>query len=264
MLPSVILRMSEFISNRKGEKISVLVERQPNHKGLAFVMHGLGGFKEQEHIIAIARAFNEAGYTVVRFDTTHAQGESDGALAEVTPTKSYEDLEDVIQWVGTQQWYQEPFSLSGYSLGGFCVAYYAENHPEKVKALILAAPAISGKFVASTRSREELERWQRRGYQEYESKSMPGVVKRVNWTFMADYQYYDLLLHVDRLIMPVLIIVGEHDVRTPPAHQRQLYDLLPGKKEMHVVKGAEHGFYQESERREVQSVLLDWLVHEAC
>jgi len=256
--------MPEFISNRKGQKIAVLVERQPDQKGLAFVMHGLGGFKEQEHIVAIAAAFREAGCTVVRFDTTHALGESDGALSEVTPTKSYEDLEDVIQWASSQSWYQEPFCLAGHSLGGFCVAYYAENHPEKVKALILVAPAISGKFVASTRSHDELEEWQRRGYQEYESKSMPGVVKRVNWTFMADYQRYDLLSHADRLTMLVLIIVGEHDVRTPPAHQRQLYDLLPGKKEMHVVKCAEHGFYQESERREVQSVLLDWLVHEAC
>lgn len=33
-----------FIENRKGEKISILVEKNDNQKGLAFVMHGLGGF----------------------------------------------------------------------------------------------------------------------------------------------------------------------------------------------------------------------------
>lgn len=39
------------IKNRKGQKIAVVVEKLEEQKGLAFVMHGLGGFKEQPHII---------------------------------------------------------------------------------------------------------------------------------------------------------------------------------------------------------------------
>ena len=46
-----------FIKNRKGLKISVLVETAENQKGLAFVMHGLGGFKEQAHLEMIADLF---------------------------------------------------------------------------------------------------------------------------------------------------------------------------------------------------------------
>ena len=36
-----------LIQNRKGQKIAVLLEKSLDQKGLAFVMHGLGGFKEQ-------------------------------------------------------------------------------------------------------------------------------------------------------------------------------------------------------------------------
>jgi len=39
-----------FIKNRKGKDIAVVVEEDSQAKCLAFVMHGLGGFKEQPHI----------------------------------------------------------------------------------------------------------------------------------------------------------------------------------------------------------------------
>ncbi|OGG87621.1 hypothetical protein A3B87_00700 [Candidatus Kuenenbacteria bacterium RIFCSPHIGHO2_02_FULL_39_13] len=39
-----------FIKNRKGQKISALIDESKNQKGLVFILHGLGGFKEQPHI----------------------------------------------------------------------------------------------------------------------------------------------------------------------------------------------------------------------
>src|SRR3990172_5193273 len=124
-----------FIKNRRGLKISVLVETAENQKGLAFVMHGLGGYKEQPHLETIAKLFKENGYTVVRFDTTNTIGESEGNFEDATITNYYEYLEDVIKWSGTQKWYMEPFVLVGHSLGGISTALFAENYPEKVKAL---------------------------------------------------------------------------------------------------------------------------------
>ena len=35
------------IQNRKGENVVLIINETENQKGLAFVMHGLGGFKEQ-------------------------------------------------------------------------------------------------------------------------------------------------------------------------------------------------------------------------
>ena len=59
---------------------------------------------------------------------------------------------------------------------------------------------------------------------------------------MEDRLKYDLLPNADKLTMPVLLVVGSKDEGTPPEHQRILYDLLPGKKEMHIIQGADHNF----------------------
>src|SRR3989344_1988273 len=111
-----------FIKNRKGQKLSVLVEGEEKHGLVAVVMHGLGGWKEQPHIQTFADAFLKNGFTVVRFDTTNTFGESDGKYEDATITSYYEDLEDVISWAGGEPWYLEPFWLAGHSLGGICTA----------------------------------------------------------------------------------------------------------------------------------------------
>src|SRR3989344_7367385 len=138
--------MKIFIKNRNDKKIAVVVDKNQKSKGLAFVMHGLGGFKEQKHIQTFADAFREKGFIVIRFDTTNTLGESDGAYEDATVTNYYEDLEDVIGWASGQRWYQEPFYLAGHSLGGLSVALYAEKYPEKVKGLIPISTVVSGKL----------------------------------------------------------------------------------------------------------------------
>lgn len=47
------------IKNRKNQNIVVLLDETADSKGLAFVMHGLGGFKEQKHLEVFAGAFKK-------------------------------------------------------------------------------------------------------------------------------------------------------------------------------------------------------------
>jgi len=135
-----------FIKNRKGLKISVLMEENPDAKGLVFVMHGLGRFKEQDHIQTFANAFKENNYTVIRFDTTNAFGESEGKYEDATITSYYEDLEDVINWAKDEKWYQEPFVLCDHSLGGICTGLYAGKHPDDARALAPISTVVSGEL----------------------------------------------------------------------------------------------------------------------
>src|SRR3990167_2091167 len=104
-----------FIKNRKNQKICVVLEKNTEQKGLVFIMHGLGGSKDELHIQTFAKTFRDNGFTVVRFDTTNTFGESDGDYADATTTNYYQDLEDVIKWAGSQDFYQEPFYLTGHS-----------------------------------------------------------------------------------------------------------------------------------------------------
>jgi pimeloyl-ACP methyl ester carboxylesterase len=250
----------EFIKNRKNQKIAVIVEQTESQKGLAFVMHGLSGSKEGPHIETMADAFKENDYTVVRFDTTNTFGESDGDYEDATTTNYYEDLEDVIKWASRQPWYREPFVLAGHSLGGICVALFAEKYPGKVKGLAPISTVVSGKLsLEAPSNKERWKEWKRTGWREEESQSMPGVIKRLKWSHMEDRLKYDLLTKIDKLTMPVLLIVGENDESTPSEHQQILYEALPGKKELHIIENAQHTFRDLGHLAEIKQIFNKWI-----
>lgn len=251
--------MKTFIKNRDGNKVAVVVEESTSPGKLAFVMHGLGGKKDQGHIRAMADAFLENGYTVVSWDAVHTFGESEGGdYEDATITNYYADLEDVIAWASKQDWYKEPFVLCGHSLGGISVALFAEKHPEKVKALAPISTVVSGELSMKTKA-DDLESWKRDGIRV--TMSFDGKIeKRLKWSHMEDRLKYNLLDQVDKLKMPVLMVVGEKDDPTPPEHQQVLYDKLPGKKEIHIIKRALHSFYEPHEQAELKHLLKVWVV----
>jgi pimeloyl-ACP methyl ester carboxylesterase len=252
--------MKTFIKNRDNKKIAVVVDEKQNSKGLVFVMHGLGGFKEQPHIQTFADAFRENDFTVVLFDTTHTYGESEGLYEDATTTNYYEDLEDVISWAKTQTWYKEPFWLVGHSLGGISTALYAERHPNEVKALAPISTVVSGELSVETKkSRGKLDEWKRTGWLIQESESKPGLIKKLKWAEMEDRMKYDLLPEANKLTMSVLLIVGDKDDGTPPEHQKILFDKLPGKKEMHVIKNAPHTFRDSEHLAEIKIIFDKWI-----
>ncbi|MDO8592736.1 MAG: alpha/beta hydrolase [bacterium] len=248
------------IKNRQGEKIAVAVEAAESQRGLAFVMHGLGGFKEQPHIQTFARAFKNNGYTVVLFDATNSIAESDGKLEDATLTNYYEDLEDVIGWAGEQSFYEEPFILVGHSLGSMAIALYAEKYPQKVKALAPVSTVVSGELLEQTPDFKKIgQAWQEKGVREWESSSRPGVMKRLNWSHVLDIRKYNLLPQAGKLTMPVLLLVGDQDEVTPLEHQKLLYEKLPGRKELRIVKGAPHTFLAREHLEEVKEIMRRWV-----
>ena len=252
--------MKTFIKNRHDKKIAVVVRQNPKQSGLAFVMHGLGGFKEQPHIQMFANVFSENDFTVVLFDATHTFGESEGDYADATTTNYYEDFEDVINWAKNQNWYQEPFWLAGHSLGGISVALYAEKYPKEVKVLIPISTVVSGELSRESKSTKgELQQWEKTGWRDSKSESVPGLIKRLKWSHMQDRMKYDLLSDVNKLTMPVLMIVGENDDSTPPEHQKVSFDVLPGKKEIHIIKGAHHTFRDLVHLEEIKMIFDKWI-----
>ena len=252
-----------FIKNRKEQKIVVILNKQENQKGLVFIMHGLGGFKEQPHVQTFKKAFQEEGFTTILFDTTHALGESDGKYEDATTTNYYQDLEDVIEWAKTQDFYQEPFWLIGHSLGGISTALYAENYPERVKAVAPISTVVSGKMSIDTErygNGEVMKKWKETGWMIRKSTSKPGQIKKLKWSHMEDRLKYNLLEKASQLTMPVLLIVGEKDEGTPPKHQKILFDAIPTeKKELHIIKDAPHTFREQEQLDEIKKIIKKWI-----
>lgn len=249
-----------FIRNRKNQKISVLVEGAKNSKGLVFVMHGFSGNKNQPHIRTFIEIFKEKNFDVVSFDTTNSTGESEGNLPDATLTNYYQDLEDVIDWAKSMDFYKEPFILCGHSLGGISITLFAEKYPEKVKAIAPISSVISGELSEKSEDFKNIEKdWREKGITEWKSSSDPGVIKRLKWSYVEDRRKYNLLDNVDKLKMPVILIVGEYDNTTPLEHQEILYNNLNTKKELHIIKEAEHTFTEDKHLKEIKKILLKWI-----
>lgn len=254
--------MRTVITNRQNQKIVVLVDQEPDEKGLAFVMHGLGGYKEQPHIEIMAQVLRESGYTVVRFDTTNSFGESEGNYEDATATNYYHDLEDVIAWAEGQPFYREPFVLAGHSIGGLCIALYAEKHPEKVKALAPISTVVSGQLSVEAHEKHDpigFAKYRETGWDIKPSGSHPGVIKKIKWSHIEDRLKYDLLPEAKNLTMPVLLIVGGEDYVVPPSDQQILFAALPGPKEFHIIKGSPHTFREPDHLAELKSIFSAWL-----
>ncbi|MFZ2072406.1 MAG: alpha/beta fold hydrolase [Minisyncoccia bacterium] len=253
-----------YIKNRKGLNMvgNILVPENP--KGLSFVLHGLGGFKEQLQIKALADTLFKNSFIVVNFDATNSIGESDGKYQDATMQNHYEDLVDVINWAETQSWCKEPFVLAGHSLGGYAVARYAEEFSKKVKAVFPFAAVFSGKdsFEASNKfNKEELKKWEETGWKIKIGRSKPGLEMKLPWSHMEERLKHDLKPNADKINMPILFVVGENDTSCPPDQQKKFFDLLSENtnKEFYIIKGMSHTPREEEYLNKLKEIFDNWL-----
>jgi len=254
------------IQNRHGLKLVIQVDTPENPKNLVFIEPGQSGTIDQKHIKAFAEAFLENNYTVVRFDPTDSVGESGGALIDVTYTNYLEDLEDVINWARTRDWFKQPFALCGHSMGAQMVAWYAEHHPDEVLLVAPMAPVVNYDLYMTTLDPKEKRQWQEKGYQESRSKSRPELVKKVGWGVNESLKKYDIVPQAERLTMPVINIVGEKDRPCPIKHQQIFMDATAGSnKKLVTIAGAQHSYRNaesdeyDGELHEVRQALSVWL-----
>jgi pimeloyl-ACP methyl ester carboxylesterase len=251
------------IKNRKGLKMVVVIKIPEKPTGLAFIMHGLGGFKEQPHIQVVANSFYGANFISVLFDTTNSIGESEGDYQKATIEQYYQDFEDLISWSKNQPWYQEPFFIAGHSLGGYSVVRFAETYPELIRGLFAFAPLVSGEMSMEAHNRffpEETAKWKKTSFMEKKSESKPGLIKILPWSHMEERLKHNLIPNISKIKMPILIVVGEKDTAIPPDHQKVLFDaIINDNKEMFVVSGAPHTFRDTEHLTQLKNIFDNWL-----
>lgn len=250
------------VKNRLGLSIIIEITKPKNPAGLVFLQHGVSGCKEEPHIQTIRDQFLNNDYIVVSIDSTNGFGASDGNLENFTATTHYHDLEDIVLWCGDQDFYREPFILTGHSMGGFSVLKYTIDHPEKVKAVAPISIAVSGDLLDQAYEKKDPElhaQWQREGRILRQSRAHPDRTGYLSFNFIEDFKKYNLLESAHKIQVPVLLMVGENDPSTPPGDQQSLFDILKSDKELSIVKNAGHSFIAASERKELARYLDHWI-----
>lgn len=236
------------ITNRSGLRLVIQIDTPAVPRHLVFIAHGMKGFKEQPHIESFKNVFLSNDYIVVRFDATHALGESDGSVEEVTYDSYVNDLNDVITWAKKQDWFVAPYALCGHSMGAQSSVWHAEHNPREVSLLAAMAPVVNYELYVSTMDKTVLHDWQSKGFSESESKSRPGVSARVKWAAVESLSNYDILPLAHQLTMPIIDIVGRDDKSCPPKNQEEFFNHITSKtKKLIVVDDLEHSYRSSSD-----------------
>ena len=227
-------------------------------QGPAIVLgHGFGG--SARNFRAQARALKPR-FRVVRFDARgHARSEAPADPRAYEPEAFVGDVSRVLDQVGVPE-----AVIGGLSMGAGVALRYALAHPERTRALVLAAfppgNATPGSFgaiaheLADAIEREGLERagerfvWGpasgldpraaaliRQGFLEHPPHGLAHTLRRLIAVQPTVAEMRDALVAVTR---PVLVIVGEND-RSSLGASRELADALPDAR-LAVIPAAGH------------------------
>ncbi len=252
--------MKYFIKNDKDQSLCIQVfESTADEKKLAFICHGLTGYKEQDVIMQTKDSLYKQGYTVVCFDCRNSRGESfnDGKCA--TLTDFINDLSLVIEWAKKQSFFVSPFLLAGHSLGGACVTDYAQKHPNFINRLVLISSIFSGEeFFNNTQinSPAFLEDLRTKGI----IRSRNGVDCFLDFSYLQDALQYNFYKNIQVLTMPVLLITGDKDTASLPENNRCFYKQLQSVKFLYILDNCSHIYDLPENQNDLNNILTQFLV----
>jgi len=125
-----------------GIQLSIELER-PEGAGLCplvILLHGFTSAKDRPHNILAAEAMRSAGFATIRMDL-YGHGESGGEFRKHTLWKWISNVAAVIAYARSLDFVTDIF-LSGHSQGGLVAALAAGMQPDRIRGLILRAPAF--------------------------------------------------------------------------------------------------------------------------
>ncbi len=76
--------------------------------------------------------------------------------------------------------------------------------------------------------------------------------------FWKDFDNYDLPNLIKNIQAPILFIHGEKDSKVGVESTELYFDNANTPKEMKVIKNADHGFYEQEERKEMVDLDEGW------
>ncbi len=214
-----------------GIRLSAVLEGMDKEpRPLVIFLHGFTSSKDRPHNIASCEAMREAGFATLRLDL-YGHGESGGEFKKHTLYKWISNTLAAMDYARTLESVTDLY-LSGHSQGGLTAALAAGMAPDRVKGLILRAPA----FMIPRCAREGNMLGQR-----FDPAHIPDEVQTIKGlTLEGNYLRVAQTIHVedavDRFPGPVLLLHGDEDdtvpledsVRAAARYQNCRLEIIPG------------------------------------
>ncbi|MBQ9210138.1 MAG: alpha/beta fold hydrolase [Clostridia bacterium] len=155
-------------------------------------------------IYPFSKCMRDAGFATLRFDL-YGHGESGGEFRKHTLFKWISNTMAVIHWA-QEQGFDELY-LSGHSQGGLVATLVAGMNPDRIKGLILRAPAFM--IPQCARDGNMLG-------QQFDPDHIPDVINTIKGLELdGDYLRVAQMIHVEDALVrfkgPVLILHGDQD-----------------------------------------------------
>ena len=217
---------------------------------LVIVLHGFTSSKDRPHNLAACEAMRAAGFATLRFDL-YGHGESGGAFQKHTLFKWISNTLAVLDYAETLDNITEIW-LSGHSQGGLTAALVGGMAPDRVRGLILRAPAFM--ILRGARAGNMLGRAFDPTRIPREFPTIKGLTLEGNYIRTA--QMLRAEEAIDRFPGPVLLLQGELDDLVPPADSvaaARRYENC----RLVILEGATHHF--DRSRETMKILIRDWL-----
>lgn len=205
------MNMKEFYIDSDGIRLHAKLDYPEGvtQGPLCILIHGFTGHMEEEHIIAVQKAMNDAGVIVLRAEM-YGHGGSDGEFRDHTLYKWVTNALSVVKYAQSLDFVTDLY-LCGHSQGGLLTMLIGGMCPDAFKAIIPLSPAwmIPGDarkgMVLGT---------------SFDPLHIPDViVSNEDWELGGDYARVAQTIHVEDEIAryngPVLIIHGDDDEAVP-------------------------------------------------
>ena len=234
-----------------GIRLSAVLEKPEgaDRCPLVILLHGFTSAKDRPHNLLAAEAMREAGFATLRFDL-YGHGESGGEFRKHTLYKWISNTLAVIDFARGEG-YTDLF-LSGHSQGGLVAALAAGMEADRIRGLILRAPAFmiprgarDGKLLGTAFDPVHI------------PDSIP-VIKGLeldgNYIRTAQTLYAEET--AERFGGPVLILHGNEDDTVPPAVSREMAKRYRNCKLVEI-PGETHHFDRYPEK--MRELIREWL-----
>ena len=234
-----------------GIPLSAVLENPefPGKCPLVILLHGFTSAKDRPHNILAATAMREKGFATLRFDL-YGHGESGGEFRKHTLYKWISNTMAVIDYA-RELGYTDLY-LSGHSQGGLVAALVAGMESDRIKGLILRAPAFM--IPQAARNGGML------GYT-FDPEHLPDSMTIINGLEL-DGNYIRIAQTirtedaVDRYKGPVLILHGDEDDTVPPEDSRRMAQRYQNC-ELAVISGETHHFDRYPEQ--MREIIRNWM-----
>ncbi len=237
--------------NQDGQQLSGVLDL-PDGKpvGFALFAHCFTCSKNLKAVGNIARAMNDAGIAVLRFDFT-GLGQSEGEFADTNFSSNVDDLLAAADFLAHE--YEAPAILVGHSLGGTAVLQAAAQIDSAVAVATIGSPSEPAHVARMLAGSEDSLR--ERGEAEVDLGGRPFLVKQ---QFVDDLHRHDLPSSIGSLRKALLVMHAPLDAVVDIGNASRLFAAAKHPKSFISLDDADHLLSRQRDSRYAGQVLASW------